>query len=328
MAIAEELPIEQQEQTDFPAYAPPVEQAAEPAPAAISDKLYMIAAVVLPPVGLFAAMALAWQYGFMGWSYVAMFVAGWVLTASGITIGFHRLITHRSFETHRLVRAFWMMMGALAVQGSPLVWCAVHRRHHSLSDKPGDPHSRHLGGEGFWAAIKGFWFAQVGWLFTGYWASPELERYVPDLLEDRLLVIVNKFYYMWVLVSLAIPAAIGYAIDGPWGALLGVLWGGLARVFFTHHVTWAINSVCHLMGSRDYESGDESRNNPVCAILAMGEGWHNNHHAFPTSARHGLEWWQFDSSWIVIRTMQMLGLAWNVKVPPQRILDARRVSKK
>ncbi|MEY4180138.1 MAG: hypothetical protein RLY70_3712 [Planctomycetota bacterium] len=328
MAIADNLSPEQLDQTDFPAYSPPAERAAEPKPAALSEKLYMVAAVVLPPVGLFAGMALAWQHGFMGWSYVAMFVAGWILTASGITIGFHRLITHRSFETHRIVRAFWMMMGALAVQGSPLVWCAVHRRHHSLSDQPGDPHSPHLEGEGFWAAIKGFWFAQVGWLFSGYWASPELERYVPDLLEDRLLVVVNKFYYMWVLVSLAIPSAIGYAIDGPWGALMGVLWGGLARVFFTHHVTWAINSVCHLMGSHDYESGDESRNNPVCAFLAMGEGWHNNHHAFPTSARHGLEWWQFDTSWLVIRTMQMLGLAWNVKVPPQRILDARRVTKK
>jgi stearoyl-CoA desaturase (delta-9 desaturase) len=302
--------------------------AKEPPPAAFSEKLYMMLAVVLPPLGLLAAMALCWQWGFMGWTYVTMFVAGWILTASGITIGFHRLITHRSFETYRIVRAFWMMMGALAVQGSPLVWCAVHRRHHELSDQPGDPHSPHLAGKGFLNTLKGFWFAQVGWLFSGYWSSPELKRYVPDLLEDKLLVVVDKFYYLWVLVSLLIPAGIGYAVDGTWkGALLGVLWGGLARIFFTHHVTWAINSVCHLMGRYDYESGDESRNNPVCAILAMGEGWHNNHHAFPTSARHGLEWWQFDSSWLVIRTMQLFGLAWNVKVPNERTLAARRVAR-
>lgn len=205
--------------------------AKEPPPAAFSEKLYMMLAVVLPPLGLLAAMALCWQWGFMGWTYVTMFVAGWILTASGITIGFHRLITHRSFETYRIVRAFWMMMGALAVQGSPLVWCAVHRRHHELSDQPGDPHSPHLAGKGFLNTLKGFWFAQVGWLFSGYWSSPELKRYVPDLLEDKLLVVVDKFYYLWVLVSLLIPAGIGYAVDGTWkGALLGVLWGGLAHL--------------------------------------------------------------------------------------------------
>ncbi len=316
-----------EEQDDAPVLSRQELGSREPEPASMAEKSYMLAATILPPCGLAAAMVLASQWGFMGWSYVAMFVAGWIITASGITIGFHRLMTHRSFETYRLVRVFWMIMGALAVQGSPLVWCAVHRRHHEQSDQPGDPHSPHLNGKGFINTIKGFWYAQVGWLFSGYWAHPELKRYVPDLTEDRLLVVVDRFYYLFVALSLAIPAGIGYAIEGGKGALLGVLWGGLARIFFTHHVTWAINSICHLMGRYDYESGDESRNNPICAILAMGEGWHNNHHAFPTSARHGLEWWQFDSSWIAIRTMQLFGLAWNVKVPSEKTLASRRVAR-
>ncbi|MFO0904692.1 MAG: acyl-CoA desaturase [Pirellulales bacterium] len=325
MAIA--APQLEEQQDDAPVLSRHELGGKEPPPASMAEKSYMLAATILPPLGLVAAMALAWQWGFMGWSYVAMFVIGWIVTASGITIGFHRLMTHRSFETYRLVRVFWMIMGALAVQGSPLVWCAVHRRHHEMSDQPGDPHSPHLNGKGFINTIKGFWYAQVGWLFSGYWAHPELKRYVPDLTDDRLLVAVDRVYYLFVALSLAIPAGIGYCIEGGKGALLGVLWGGLARIFFTHHVTWAINSVCHLMGRYDYESGDESRNNPICAILAMGEGWHNNHHAFPTSARHGLEWWQFDSSWIVIRTMQLFGLAWSVKVPSEKTLASRRVAR-
>lgn len=294
--------------------------------ATLAHKLSMLIAVVLPFLGIFAAAAWTWQYGWMGWFYVGMLVVGWILTGTGITIGFHRLLTHRSFETYGWMRAFWMAMGALAVQGSPLIWCAVHRKHHEASDKPGDPHSPFEYGDGWWNSIKGFIHSHVGWLFAPHWMGTELKRYVPDLLRERMLVSVDRLYYLWVPISLAIPAAIGGLVTWSWtGALLGFIWGGLIRIFVVHHVTWSINSICHIFGRQEYESGDQSRNNVICGILGHGEGWHNTHHAFPTSARHGLKWWQFDLSWIVIRGMQLVGLAWDVRLPSERQLDAKRI---
>lgn len=285
----------------------------------------MSLAVGLPFLGCLVAAALAWQQGFMGWLYVALLVGGWLITGSGITVGFHRLLTHRSFDTYPWVRRLWMALGALSVEGSPLIWCAVHRRHHELSDQPGDPHSPHLHGDGPLEMLRGLWHAQVGWLFTGYWSQPRLERYVPDLLADPVLVLVDRLYYLFVLASLAIPAAIGGLATWSWnGAFLGLLWGGLVRIFITHHITWSINSICHVFGTQDYESPDQSRNNWICGILGLGEGWHNTHHAFPTSARHGLAWWQFDLSWLMIRGLQAVGLAWNVRLPSREACAAKR----
>jgi stearoyl-CoA desaturase (Delta-9 desaturase) len=307
----------------------------EAPPASKSQKFIMLSAVVLPFVGCVLACLLTWQFGWMGWPYLLMLVGGWIATTLGITIGFHRLCTHRSFETYRWVRAAWTALGTLSVEGAPLVWCAVHRRHHGLSDQEGDPHSPNLGGPGIWGMIKGLWHGQVGWLFTGYWSRPELERYVPDLTRDRLLSLINRHYYILVLISLAAPAVAGFFVElwfgngvrSPWfGAFLGLLWGGLVRIFFTHHVTWSINSICHVFGQRHFHSDDHSTNNALCAFLSMGEGWHNNHHAFPTSARHGLLWYQFDVSWMLIRMMKWLGLAWNIKVPTERALASRRIS--
>ena len=304
-------------------------------PAPFMQKAIMMVAVVVPFIGCIAACILTWQYGWMGWPYLMMLLGGWIISTLGITVGFHRLCTHRSFETYRVVRAFWMAVGTLSVQGAPLIWCAVHRRHHGHSDQEGDPHSPNLGGPGIWGTIKGFWHGQVGWLFSGHWSKPELEKYVPDLTRDRMLTLINNHYYIIVIASLAIPAAMGYfaeawfgnGLRSPWfGALLGVLWGGLVRIFFTHHVTWSINSVCHLFGRRHFHSDDHSTNNLICALLSMGEGWHNNHHAFPTSAKHGLFWYQFDASWVVINMMKWMGLAWNVKVPTEKVLESRRIA--
>ncbi len=296
--------------------------------APMSQKITMLTAVILPLVGVFAAAFTAWQFGWMGWPFVAMLIGGWLLTGLGITIGFHRLLSHRAFETYRPIRAFWMALGAMSVEGSPLTWCAVHRRHHAYSDRIGDPHSPHLDeGEGWLSMVRGLIHAQFGWLVTdGHWSKPELERYVPDLLNDPLLKKVDRYYGLWVLASLAIPALLGWAITGTaFGAWLGFLWGGLVRIFVTHHITWSINSICHVFGWRKYESGDRSTNNPICGVLGLGEGWHNNHHAFPNSARHGLAWYEFDLSWIVIRTMKGLGLVWNIKLPTQRLMDAKRL---
>jgi len=298
-----------------------------PPEAPLSDRVIMGTAVALPFLGCIAAIVLLWQYGFMGWLYLSMLIGGWLVSGLGITVGFHRLLTHRSFDTYRWVRAVWMTLGALSVEGSPIVWCAVHRRHHELSDQSGDPHSPHLYGEGVWDQIRGFWFAHVGWLFTGYWSNPDLKRYVPDLLADPMLVVCDRLYYLWVIASLAIPTLIGGLTTMSWqGALLGLVWGGLVRIFMTHHITWSINSVCHVFGRRDYESNDDSRNNLFCGLLGLGEGWHNNHHAFPTSARHGLDWWQLDASWLTIRAMQALGLAWNVRLPNESLRAAKRLA--
>jgi len=290
------------------------------------DRSIMLLAIVGPFLGLLVALGYCWTTGWFSWPFLVLLVGAWVVSGMGVTIGFHRLLTHASFETYRPIRAFLMFCGALSVEGSPLLWCAVHRRHHALSDHPGDPHSPHLHGEGLWNAIKGFWYGHCGWLLTHAWSSPDLKRYVPDLMQEKLLVAVDRMYYLWVITSLAIPTGIGYLITGTWqGAVMGLLWGGLVRIFLGHHITWSINSVCHIFGGRPYRTTDRSTNNLICALLGFGEGWHNNHHAFPTSARHGLAWWQLDTSWLVILTMKKLGLAWNVKVPSQRALDQRRV---
>ncbi|MFO0883883.1 MAG: fatty acid desaturase [Pirellulales bacterium] len=213
-------------------------------------------AVVLPFLAFVTAIVWSFQNGFMGWTHLALLVGGWALTGQGITIGFHRLLTHRSFDTYPWVRMCWMALGALSVEGSPLTWCAVHRRHHELSDQIGDPHSPHLHGEGIGNSLRGLWYAHTGWLFTGYWSSPDMQRYIPDLLAERTLVAVDRLYYVWVLLSLGIPAVIaGLVSQSIQGALLGLFWGGLVRIFITHHVTWSINSICHVFGQREVRIG-------------------------------------------------------------------------
>ncbi|MFM7051629.1 MAG: acyl-CoA desaturase [Planctomycetota bacterium] len=286
-----------------------------------------IAAVAVPPIALVAVMALAWG-GWFGWVDLALMVGMYVLTGLGVTIGYHRLVTHRSFRAKRPIEWFFAVAGSMAAQGPILWWAATHRRHHQHSDHEHDPHSPHAGQKpGFVGRVRGFMHSHIGWLFADLRA--DAVRYIPDLTSDRALKRISSLFPLWVLLGLALPAAIGGLVTMSWmGALLGFLWGGLVRMFLLHHVTWSVNSVCHLWGARDYRSGDESRNNPVMGVLALGEGWHNNHHAFPASARHGLKWWQFDLSWIVIRSLEKLGLAEKVRIPSAERLAARaRVDK-
>ena len=301
-------------------------------PADFFNRAIMLTAIIAPFLGFLAGIYYCWTIGWMGWPFLVLIVMAWCMSGMGVTIGFHRLLTHSSFETYKPLRALWMMMGALSIEGSPLVWCAVHRKHHQRSDELGDPHSPNLHGKGLWNAIRGFFYGHCGWLLTTHWSKPDLSRYVPDLLQDKFLVWVDRFYYLWVLTSFAMPAGIGVLIawlsgDPLWkGALLGILWGGLVRVFMGHHITWSINSVCHMFGKRDYQTTDKSTNNLTCALLGFGEGWHNNHHAFPTSARHGLRWWEFDISWLTILMMKKLRLAWNVKVPSPELMATKRIA--
>jgi stearoyl-CoA desaturase (delta-9 desaturase) len=272
-----------------------------------------LAAVILPFVGLAVGGALLWGWGF-SWVYLGLLLGMYLATALGITVGFHRLFTHRSFETSRPVQFVLAALGSMAAEGPLLKWVAVHRRHHQHSDTHDDPHSPHNQGHGFLGLVRGFWFAHLGWVFKP--DPPNLPRYVADLRQSVLLRQVSALFPVWVAVGLLIPAVLGGVLTGTWsGAFLGLLWGGLARIFLVHHVTWSVNSVCHLWGGRPFRNGDHSRNNFLFGILALGEGWHNNHHAFPTSARHGLRWWQVDVSYWVIRGLTLLGLAWKVRLP-------------
>jgi stearoyl-CoA desaturase (delta-9 desaturase) len=294
----------------------------EDAPERVSAgvKIANLLAVVLPFAGLVAAIILLWGRGF-SWVELGLLSGMYLLTAVGITVGFHRLFTHRSFETHPAVQFVLGILGSMAVQGPLLKWVAVHRRHHQHSDRHDDPHSPHHHGAGLLGLLRGAWHAHLGWIFQP--DPPELFRYVKDLRRSRMLRAVSRLFPVWVAVGLVVPAVLGGLLTGTWmGAWLGLVWGGLARIFLVHHVTWSVNSVCHLWGRRPFRSGDLSRNNFLFGVLALGEGWHNNHHAFPTSARHGLRWWQIDISYWIIRGLALVGLARKVRVPDKQELAA------
>lgn len=282
-------------------------------PFSLAARVGTFAAVVLPVAGFVLAIASLWGWGF-GWVDFGLLLGMYILTALGITVGFHRLFTHKSFETNAVVRFVLAALGSMAVQGSILRWVAQHRRHHQHSDTPADPHSPHHCGCGTLGFLRGFWHAHIGWAFKPDVAG--LDRYVADLRKLASIRVASALFPLWIVLGLLIPAILGGLFTGTrTGVLLGLMWGGLARVFLVHHVTWSVNSVCHLWGTRPYPGKDESRNNLLFGVLAMGEGWHNNHHAFPTSARHGLHWWQPDASYYVIRLLALFGLAWNVKLP-------------
>ena len=289
------------------------------------EKAAHLAVVVLPFLGLIAAMVLLWGYHFTPLYLVLLFV-GYMLSAFGITVGYHRLFTHKSFETYAPIQFIFAVLGSMAVEGPVLQWVAQHRRHHQHSDEHEDPHSPHSHGTGWMNMFKGIWHAHVGWIMKP--DAPGLQRYVADLVQSPMLRWVNKTFFVWAALGMLIPALIGGLYTGTWmGAFIGFLWGGAVRILLVHHVTWSINSVCHIWGAKDYRSHDESRNNPIFGILALGEGWHNNHHAFPTSARHGLKWWQIDISYLLIKGMEAVGLAWKVRVPAVEHMARKQIQR-
>ena len=288
------------------------------------SQVVTLVAVIVPPLGLFSAMGLLWGVGFR-WLDVGLFAAMYVLCAFGITVGFHRYFTHRGFEARAPVKVALAVLGCMTMQGPVTQWVTDHRKHHALSDKPGDPHSPHGHGEGAWGAVRGFVHAHVGWMFSNL-GMEQGREYGRDLYDDRLLRTIDRLYLLWVILTLGIPFAVGYAVGGTWGAAVeGLVWGGLIRIAAYQHATFSVNSICHMFGRQDYRARDESRNNWVVALLVFGEGWHNNHHAFPASARHGLHRRQIDVSWWVIRALERLRLVWDVKVPDASQLERRRV---
>jgi stearoyl-CoA desaturase (delta-9 desaturase) len=243
-----------------------------------------------------------------------------MVIGSGITVGFHRLLTHRSFRCSRWTRAAFAALGSAAAEGPVIDWVATHRKHHQFSDVEGDPHSPHVGHEGgFRGALKGLVHAHLGWVFSDMEVADE-NRYAKDLLADPLIRFVDRTFVVWVLAGIAAAFGLGVALTGTVdGGLKAMLWGGAARIFLMHHATFSINSLCHFFGKRDFETGDESRNLAWLAIPTWGEAWHNNHHAFPTSYRHGLGRWQIDPSAAIIRLLELTGLAWDVvRVDPSR----------
>jgi stearoyl-CoA desaturase (delta-9 desaturase) len=292
-----------------------------PTPKPFYEKAAMAFGVGVPFFSLFLGIYLCWGRGLKLVDLILM-VGLYSLTILGITVGFHRMFTHRAYESGPVLRGILAIFGSMAGQGPVIEWCALHRRHHQHSDRDGDPHSPHLHGEGVMGMLSGMWHAHFGWLFAP--EPPELARSVKDLIDDPILNFVDRFFWVWFLLGWIIPGAIGGLIGHSWWSVFtGVLWGGLIRTSLLHHVTWSINSVCHIWGTRPYESPDESRNNPIFGLLAFGEGWHNNHHAFPSSARHGLRWWQVDLSWWTIQLLEKAGLVWNLRLPGVNAMELK-----
>jgi stearoyl-CoA desaturase (delta-9 desaturase) len=277
-------------------------------------------AVTLVPI--LALGLVAWQlwHKLLGWSDLIVFAVMYVSTGLGVTVGFHRLFTHRSFKTTNTVRAVLAVLGSAAIEGPVISWVADHRKHHVFSDKPGDPHSPHVDhGVGVRGALRGLLHAHVGWLFIHTQRGLKT-RYAPDLLADRVVCFVNRTFLLWAVAGLAAPFLLGWAIGGTVAeGLTGLLWGGAIRMLVLHHATYSINSLCHFFGRRNFKTDDESRNLRWLSIFTFGEAYHNNHHAFPTSARHGLSRWSWDPSAWVIWGLEKTGLAWDVvRISPER----------
>ncbi len=277
---------------------------------------------VLPLLLLGVAAWQAWNRE-LRFEDVVIFAAMYVPVGLGVTVGFHRLLTHRSFETRPWLRGLFAILGTMAIEGPVIEWVTTHRKHHAFSDRPGDPHSPHGRGDGVKGALRGLLHAHVGWLFARGDRS-EHARYARDLLADPIIMFVNDTFVVWSLLGLAIPFLLGLLIGGTVDAgLTGLLWGGAVRMFLLHHVTYSINSLCHYFGRRRYATRDQSRNLAWLAPLSLGEAWHNNHHAFPTSAFHGMRRAELDISGLVILALERVGAVWDVK----RISDDRRAKK-
>jgi stearoyl-CoA desaturase (Delta-9 desaturase) len=278
-----------------------------------------LGAVIVPFVATVGAMTLLWN----SWVHpvdLAIAATMYLITAVGITVGFHRLLTHRSFQTAKPVEYLFAALGSMAVQGPVISWVADHRKHHAHTDEEGDPHSPHIGhAGGVRGMLAGLWHAHTGWLLSTQ-GRADWKKYAPDLYEDIGMRAINRRFVPLVFAGLAIPALAGFLVSGTLsGAATGFLWGGLVRVFFVHHVTWSVNSVCHFLGSRRFDTDDRSTNVFWLALPSLGESWHHNHHAFPRSAAHGLKRWEVDLSAWFIAALEKVGLARNVvRISPER----------
>ena len=286
----------------------------------------LVFVIILPTVATILAVGVL-LLDAVTWTDVWVFAGMYLATAIGITVGYHRLFTHRSFETFRPVRYLLALCGGMAAEGAPIIWASQHRQHHAFPDQDGDPHSPHVGRQpGVSGVLLGLWHSHYGHVFRQV-GRIEPERYAPDLVHERFLLACERFTMVPAIAGFVLPFGIGGLATGTWmGAWTGLLWGGFVRLFVATHATGAVNSLCHYVGSRPFDLDDSSRNVWWLAPITLGESWHNGHHAFPTSARHGFRWWEIDPSWLVILTMEKLGLAWNVVriSPEQQAQKSRR----
>jgi len=284
-----------------------------------AERIANLIGVVVPFVGVLVAIGLLWDRAVDGVDLAILGVM-YLLTGVGVTVGFHRLLTHRAFQTYPWLERVFAVLGSLSVQGSVMDWVADHRKHHAHADKEGDPHSPHVGhGSG----LRGLWHAHTGWLLETQ-GQADWKRYAAELYEDRRMRRIGRRFPLLVLVSLLVPTLAGFILDGftLGGALRGYIWGGLVRIFLVHHVTWSVNSICHFFGRRRFDIEDRSTNVAWLSVLSLGESWHHNHHAFPRSAYHGLRTWEIDPSGLLISALERLGLAWNVvRITPERQLQ-------
>jgi stearoyl-CoA desaturase (Delta-9 desaturase) len=284
----------------------------EPCEHETRDRLITGTVTVVPVLCLFIVGWQVWGQ-WLGWNDIFAFLIMYVLTGLGVTVGFHRLLTHRSFKTKPAVKGVLTVLGSAAIEGPAISWVADHRKHHAFSDRPGDPHSPHVDhGTGWRGALKGLTHAHVGWIFL-HTHRGRRTRYAPDLIADPIVSAIDRRFVPCALGGLIAPFFLGWLFGGTLrDGFTGMLWGGAVRVLVVHHATYSINSLCHFFGRRRFPTRDESRNLFWLSFLTFGEAWHNNHHAFPTSAEHGMRRWEFDPSAYVISLLEKLGLAWDV----------------
>ena len=293
-------------------------------PKARGEQVALYIFVIIPFIALLAAIPLAWGWG-LSWTDIGLTVGFYMVSGLGITVGFHRYFTHSSFKANRGLKIALAIAGSLAIEGPVIRWVADHRRHHAFSDKEGDPHSPWRYGDDLPALLKGLGYAHIGWMFDV--EQTNRERFTPDLMRDRDLVFIDRFFPMWAAISLLLPALLGGLITMSFtGALTAFFWASLVRVCLLHHVTWSINSVCHAIGQRPFNARDKSANFWPLAILSFGESWHNMHHADPTAARHGVLRGQIDMSARLIRWFEVVGWATDVRWPSKERLAKLRVT--
>ncbi len=268
---------------------------------------------------LLTAFAVTWAImtQHLSWLVVGIWAGMQLIGGIGITLGYHRMMTHRAFKAKAPVRAFFLWAGLQALQGGPASWAATHRRHHALADQPGDPHS----------PLDGLWHSHVGWMVKGNMvhSGPAYDR----MMRDPVVRFFEKTQLLWYILTFVGPGLIALAITGNWGMFWqAVLWAGVVRVFIMHHVTWSINSICHVWGARPYDSPDVARNNAIFGVAGYGEGWHNNHHAFPDSAYLGHRWYQIDLGKYVLLALRPFGLVYDLKIPTKEQRQAKMAAAK
>ncbi len=291
------------------------------------QRRHAFAITVIPLLGVIMAVFQTWKFGISRLEIITLLVT-YGLSVIGVEVGFHRYFSHKSFEAHPAIRWLLGVLGSMAAQGPVIYWAANHRRHHQFSDQAGDPHSPHLHGSRIQDKWAGLWHAHMGWIFNHETPNPGF--FTKDMRRDALIGHVDRLYLVWIGLGLLIPAiALGLIThhwSGSWrGLWSGFLWGGLVRIFLVNQgTTFIVNSVCHTLGQRPFHTGEQSTNNFWLMLPTFGGSWHNNHHAFPNSAINGLEWWQLDLSGWVIRSLNVMGLVWNVKQPTKKMIQARK----